>query len=145
MTTRVLRLILAVVVGLAVGSLVNMALILVSASVIPPPAGADVTTMEGLKASMHLFEPKHFIFPFIAHALGTFVGALVAAMLTPGRTSGPAYVVGLLFLLGGIANVFMLPAPMWFNALDLVVAYLPSAWLGHKVTARRVPVKVAVA
>lgn len=42
-----------------------------------------------------------------------------------------AYLVSFLFLAGGIANVIMLPAPMWFSTLDLVVAYLPSAWLGH--------------
>jgi hypothetical protein len=131
-------LILAVVAGFVTGSIVNMALVLVSGKVIPPPEGADVTTAEGLKASIHLFEPKHFLFPFLAHSLGTFVGALVATLLTPGRTSGPAWVVGCLFLIGGIANVFMLPGtPMWFNALDIVLAYLPMAWLAHRVVSRR--------
>lgn len=136
---RILRLVLAVAAGLVIGSLVNMGLILASGHVIPPPAGADVTTTEGLKASLHLFEPRHFIFPFLAHGLGTFVGALVATVLTPGRTSGPAYVVGCAFLLGGIINVLMLPAPPWFSVLDLVVAYLPAAWLGHRVASRVLP------
>ena len=135
---RVIRLILAIVAGLVIGGVVNMSLIMVSGSVIPPPAGANVTTTEGLKASMHLFEPRHFVFPFLAHSLGTLVGALVAALLTPGRTSGLAYVVGLAFLLGGIASVYMLPAPLWFSALDLVAAYLPMAWLGHRLASRNV-------
>ena len=134
---QVIRLILAVVAGLVIGSLVNMGLILASGHVIPPPAGVDVTTAEGLKASIHLFEPRHFIFPFLAHGLGTFVGALVATVLTPGRTSGPAWVVGCAFLIGGIINVVMLPAPLWFCVLDLVVAYLPAAWLGHRVASHR--------
>ena len=133
---RVIRLILAVVAGLLIGSVVNMSLIMVSSSVIPPPAGANVTTTEGLKAAMHLFEPRHFIFPFLAHSLGTLVGALVATMLTPNRTPGPAYVIGFAFLLGGIASVYMLPAPLWFSALDLVAAYLPAAWLGHRLVSR---------
>ena len=133
---QVIRLVLAVVAGLVIGSVVNMSLIMVSGSVIAPPAGADVTTTEGLKASLHLFEPRHFIFPFLAHSLGTFVGAVVAALLTPGRTSGPAYGVGFAFLLGGIASVYMLPAPLWFSALDLVAAYLPAAWLGHRLVSR---------
>jgi hypothetical protein len=30
---------------------------------------------------MHLFEPRHFIFPFLAHSLGTFAGAFVATLL----------------------------------------------------------------
>ena len=135
---RAIRMVLAVVAGLVIGSLVNMSLILVSGSVIPPPAGADATTTEGLKASIHLFEPKHFIFPFLAHSLGTFVGAMVATVLTPDRTSGPPFAVGFAFLLGGIASVFMLPAPLWFSALDLIAAYLPAAWLGHRLASRHV-------
>ncbi len=71
----IIRNILAVVAGAVVGSLVNMGIIMISSSIIPPPDGADVTTMEGLKASMHLFQPRHFIMPFLAHALGTFAGA----------------------------------------------------------------------
>jgi len=135
---RVLRLVLAVVAGLVIGGVVNMGLILASGHVIPPPAGADVTTAEGLKASMHLFEPRHFLFPFLAHALGTFGGAAVATLLAPGRTRGPAWVVGGTFLLGGIVNAIMLPAPLWFSVLDLALAYLPAAWLGHRVVARSV-------
>lgn len=131
-----LRVVLAVVAGFVVGSVVNMALIMVSGKVIAPPPGADVTTAEGLKASLHLFEPRHFIFPFLAHALGTFAGALAAAWWTPGRTRGPAYTVGGLFLLAGIANVVMLPAPLWFSALDLIAAYLPMAWLAHRLVSR---------
>ena len=51
----ILKNILAVVLGCIFGSLVNMGIIMISASIIRPPDGADVTTMEGLKASMHLF------------------------------------------------------------------------------------------
>jgi hypothetical protein len=127
----------AVIAGLVAGSAVNMGLILAGASIISPPPGADVTTAEGLKASLHLFEARHFVFPFLAHAVGTFVGAAVATWLAPGRTSGPAWIVGTLFLFAGIANVVMLPAPVWFSAVDLLLAYLPAAWLGHRVAAGR--------
>ncbi len=128
---------LAIVAGLVVGSVVNMGLILLGGEAIPPPEGADVTTMAGLKASMHLFEAKHFVFPFLAHALGTFVGAVVAAAIASRRKFAMAMVVGAGFLAGGIANAFMLPAPAWFNAVDLVLAYAPMAWLGGKLASRR--------
>ena len=136
---KTVRIVLAVVLGFIVGSLVNMSLILVSGSVIPPPSGADTTTMEGLKAALPLFEPKHFLFPLLAHALGTLAGAYAATLLAPDRSALPAYVVGVLFLLGGVANVVMLPGPAWFNAVDLVFAYLPTAWLGQRLAARRPP------
>lgn len=132
-----LRLILAVVAGFVIGSLVNMALVSVSAAAIPPPPGASVATMEALAASMHLFEPKHFVFPFLAHALGTLAGAAVAAWIAPRRKLACAMVVGALFFAGGIAAVAMLPAPLWFEALDLVAAYFPMAWLGGKLLTRK--------
>ena len=128
----ILRNILAVVAGLVVGSTVNMALVTVGPMIIPPPEGADVTTMEGLLESIHLFEPQHFIMPFLAHALGTLVGAWLAAMIAATHKSKFALGIGAFFLIGGIMNVFMLPSPMWFNALDLVVAYIPMGWLGGR-------------
>ncbi len=57
----IVRNILAVISGVILGGIVNMGIIMISGSVIPPPEGADVTTMEGLKESMHLFQPIHFI------------------------------------------------------------------------------------
>jgi hypothetical protein len=133
---KLLRILLSVLLGLLAGSIVNMGLIMVSGKLIPPPPGADVTTMEGLKASLHLFEAKHFIFPFLAHALGTLAGAFVAALTSPDKSAVPAYVVGGFFLMGGIANVVMLPSPVWFSVVDLLLAYLPAAVLGQTLAAR---------
>lgn len=132
----ILKNILAVVVGLFVGATVNMGLINISGSIIPPPAGADTTTMEGLKAAMELFEAKHFIFPFLAHALGTLVGALLAALIAGSHQLKFAMVIGVFFLIGGITMVFQVPSPLWFNVLDLGVAYLPMAWFGWKITGK---------
>ncbi|MBD9535086.1 hypothetical protein IB227_04375 [Stenotrophomonas sp. STM01] len=129
---------LAVVVGLVVGSAVNMGLILLGARVVPAPAGVDTTTSEGLAAAMPLLGPAHFVFPFLAHALGTFAGALLATWIVGRVSRVPAAVIGVLFLAGGIASCFMLPAPRWFEALDVVLAYLPFAWLGYRLGRRPV-------
>lgn len=128
----VIRNILAVIAGAVIGSVVNGSLIMMSGSIIPPPNGADVTTEEGLKAAMHLFEPKHFIMPFLAHAIGTLIGAVVAAAIAVNNKMRMAMIVGVLFLIGGVANVLILSAPMWFNVLDLTTAYFPMAYLGGK-------------
>lgn len=134
---RLLRLVLAIVAGLLAGSALNMGLILLGNSVIPAPGGADTTTTEGLRASIHLFEPRHYLFPFLAHSLGTLLGAYVATRLAPGRPLLAAMIVGLCFLAGGVASVFMIPAAGWFIVLDLVVAYLPMAWLGWRLAQPR--------
>ena len=133
----ILRNALAALAGVILGSVVNGGLIAVSGHVIPPPAGADVTTVEGLKASIELFEPKHSLFPFLAHALGTLAGAFTAATIAASRRMGIALGIGVVFLAGGIANCMMLPAPLWFEAVDLIGAYLPMAWLGAKLATRK--------
>ena len=125
--------ILAILIGAIVGSAVNMSIIIISGSIIPPPEGTDVTTMEGLKESIHLFQPKHFLFPFLAHAVGAFVGAFLAALIAANHKLKFALGIGAFFLIGGITNVFMLQSPTWFTVLDLVGAYIPMAWLGWKV------------
>jgi hypothetical protein len=133
---------IAVILGVLVGSLVNMGLIMVSGQVIPPPEGVDVTNMESLRSSMHLFEPKHFLFPFLAHALGAFVGGFVTSMLAATQRMKLALGVSAFFLLGGIVNVFLLPSPIWFAALDLIGAYLPMGWLAGKLAESLRPVSL---
>ncbi len=134
----IIKNILAVIAGLVLGNTVNMGLIMISGSIIPLPYGADNTTMEGLAASMHLFEPKHFIFPFLAHALGTFTGAFLTFIIAANHKMRLALVIALFFLAGGIYMVFILPSPLWFNALDVIAAYFPmailAAILAEKVT-----------
>jgi hypothetical protein len=132
----IVRNILAVIAGLILGGVVNMGIVTISDSIIPLPEGADITTPEGLKASIHLFEPIHFLMPFLAHALGTFVGALVAALIAANRKMLFAIVIGLFNLTGGIVAVTMIPAPMWFNVTDLVLAYIPMALAGGKLGSR---------
>ena len=128
----ILKNILAVLAGIIGGGALNMGIILISSSVIPPPEGADVTTMEGLKASMHLFQPRHFIMPFLAHALGTFAGALITAFFVTGHKMRFALGVSAWFMLGGLINIFMLPSPAWFTVLDLAGAYIPMGYIAGK-------------
>lgn len=128
----ILKNILAVVAAVIIGSVVNMLLVNAGPMVIPPPEGADITTMEGLKETMHLFKPRNFLFPFLAHALGTLVGAFVVAKFAANNNMKFALAIGALFLIGGIIMVVSVPSPLWFTILDLAGAYLPMGWLGWK-------------
>jgi hypothetical protein len=133
----ILRNILAVIGGIIIGSFVNMVIITLSGSIIPPPEGADVTTAEGLRESMHLFQPRHFILPFLAHAAGTFTGAFLAALIAASHKMKFALLIGFLFLAGGIAAVYMLPSPVWFTILDLAAAYIPMAYLAGRLAVKK--------
>jgi hypothetical protein len=133
---NVVRNILAVVAGLVCGSIVNMAIVMLGSVVVPPPAGVDPSNMESLAASMHLFQVKHFLFPFLAHAVGALVGALIASIVAASRQMMLALLVGGFFLLGGIAAAAMIPAPVWFEAADILLAYIPMAWIGWRLSGK---------
>lgn len=131
----ILKNILAVIAGWIGGSAVNMALIQVGYSLYPLE-GIDPNDMDALAELMPTLGAEHFIFPFLAHALGTLVGAAIAAMIASTHKMRMALIVGVIFLLGGIAVNYMLPGPTWFAALDILLAYIPMAWLGGKIAQR---------
>jgi hypothetical protein len=131
-----LRNILAVVCGMVIGSAANMALVWLGPLLVAAPTGVDMASAEGLAAGMARLQPVHFLFPFLAHALGTFTGALVAYAVAGSHKPRFAWAIGVFFLLGGIAASTMIPAPLWFKVLDLVGAYLPMAWLAVRVGGR---------
>lgn len=126
---NVVRNVLAIVAGIVIGGAINGILIALSPLLIPPPAGVDVNNPESLSKGIHLFEPRHFVMPFLAHALGTLGGAFAAYLIAGSYKRQIAYAIGVVFLCGGVAASFMIPAPGWYIALDLLLAYLPMAWL----------------
>ena len=123
---------LAVLAGIFVGGIVNFGIIILSSSIIPPPDGVDVSNIESIKANIHLYKPIHFLFPFFAHSLGTFSGAVLAIKIS--KQTKIAYMVALVFLYGGISMVTQVPSPMWFTVLDLGLTYIPMAWLATKMS-----------
>jgi hypothetical protein len=127
-----LRNILAVVAGVVACLFTNGALLSAMMKLNPGPAGFD----PNVPSTYALLGARHLLDPFAAHALGSLVGAGLAALLAAHSHRTMALVVGFVHLLGGIAAAFLIPAPTWFIALDLLVAYLPMAWLGWKLSGR---------
>jgi hypothetical protein len=121
---------------LVLGGLTNGAIINFSYRIIPPPDGFDLTKSEDLAAAMSVMEPKHFLMPFLAHAIGAFVSAYLVTWLIDGKKLTWALLSGFLFMLSGASMIFILPSPLWFDAVDLGLAYIPMAWIGYKLALR---------
>ena len=131
---NVLRNIGAVLAGIIVGSIVNMAIVMLSIFVFPLPEGTDLFDPVAMEQVIASFGPGQFLFAFAAHALGTLVGAVVAARIATTRKMWFAIGIGLYFLYGGVTMIAMYGGPMWFKVLDLVGGYIPMGWLGAKLT-----------
>lgn len=129
--------VIAIIAGLAIGSLVNMSLVSIGHNVYPIE-GLDPNDMEALAKIMPTLDVKYFIFPFLAHALGTFVGAILAGLIAATHKMKFALGIGIAFLVGGVIASSMIPAPKLFILADLTIAYIPMAWLAGMIASKRI-------
>lgn len=127
-----LRNALAVVLGILIGGSLNGFLISISSSVIPLPNGIDPNDMEALMAKAKDFPAKNFIMPFLAHALGTMLAAIIAVKVAVSDHMKMAWIVGFIYFVFGIIMAFQIGAPMWYNVVDVLFAYFPMAFIGAK-------------
>ncbi|MEJ6736175.1 MAG: hypothetical protein QNK84_03955 [Flavobacteriales bacterium] len=129
---KILKNILAVIVGIISGSIINMGIIELGPHIIVTPEGFDNTNIDTFAATIHLLKPSNYITVFLAHSLGTLAGAFIAAKIAVTKKKVFALIIGLWFLLGGIAAIIILPSPIWYNSIDLAGAYIPMTWIGWK-------------
>jgi hypothetical protein len=127
----IFRNVIAVLIGLLVGAFSNMGIIILGMKVLPLPEGVDINRIETIIANIDKYTFPHFINVFLAHGIGTLLGAFTCVKLAKSRHLGLAMIVGFCFLYGGYDMVKQIPAPMTFNIIDLVGAYIPMAWLGY--------------
>lgn len=128
----IVRNVLAFVVGVILGGVVNMSIITFVSPMFPLPEGVIPDDLESIKANIHRFSFWNLLVPFAAHALGTFVGAFVAAALAKSYKLPLALGIGALTMVGGIAAIAMIGGPVGFMIADLGLAYIPMAWIGGK-------------
>ncbi len=119
--------------SILLGGLLNGKIIEIQSLFIPLPPGADFSTEESFKSSIKLLSAKHFIFPFLAHAMGTLLSGTLAVLFLKhsDRLKYYLWIIGGLFFAAGTYMVAILPAPVWFNLLDLTMAYFPMVWLPY--------------
>ena len=128
----ILRNILALVAGFITANIVNIGIIQLGMNIVPLPEGMIPGDMDSLKEHIDVFEFKHYIFPFLAHAIGTLAGAFLTAKLAATHKLKLALAIGAIFLFFGIMMVVKIGGSMLFQACDILLAYIPMAWLGAK-------------
>lgn len=124
---------LFLLIALILGATVNSIILNVGIKIIPPPQGFDMNNPLELAKAMKVMEVRHFLFPFLAHALGTLFGVIFFTYFSKSNKLFFPMLIAGLFFAGGLYMVLILPSPIWFNVLDLVLAYFPMALLGYKI------------
>jgi hypothetical protein len=134
----VLKNALAVLGGIIIGIFINASILSLGEFIVGAPDGVDLSDPNNVANNIHLFKFKHFAMPWLAHAMGTLVGAFTAVKLAANYHFNYAMVVGAFFFTGGSIMAYMIQgAPLWVNITDLVFAYFPMAWIGAKLANKK--------
>ena len=129
-----LRTILGIVAGVVVAFVVLMGLEMAGHAAMPPPAGLDPADPEDLKqmvASASTAAKAWVVFAWFAAAVA---GGWVARRLS--RASWAGWVIAGLIVVGGIANIMMIPHPLWMLIAAVAVPLL-GGWLVTRLPAGR--------
>jgi len=126
-----IRNIIALVVGLALGMVVNLALVSLNMSLLHPmPAGSSMSDPVQFQAYLDTLPATAFLVAVLAHLGQAFVGGWVAARLCTTRPVVFAMIIGAISLAGGISMMATYKGPDWmFIELPL---YLVVAWLAGR-------------
>jgi hypothetical protein len=125
-------------VGMVVAGLAITVIEFLGSKVYPPPLGMNPEDPASVRAAMALMPPGALLFVLLGWIVGTFAGAWVTARMAYRSPITHGLVLGALFLAGGIVNMLLLPHPVWFWILGVMV-FLPAAYLGARLGASAVP------
>lgn len=130
------RSILAVVLGIVLGGVVVGGVEYVGRLAYPPPAGMDMNNPEVVKEYVAQAPVGALLFVPLAWALGSLAGGTLAAKLSRQSHTRNALIVGGVLMVFGIANLVMIPSPLWMWVVGIAV-FLPAAYLGAKLATSR--------
>ena len=136
---RVLRSVGAVVAGFVVASIVMMIVEALNGRVFYPElakAAEGVTDRDVLRQLLATAPVGALLVVIVGWALGSTAGGWTAARLAGRSPVTHGLVLGALLTCAGVANNLMLPPPLWFRVVGLLV-FLPCAWFGARSAARR--------
>lgn len=120
--------ILAVLVGVVIGVLSIGIFESVIHQMFPVPQEVTqaIENQDSLSAMVNM-PAELLLWILAAYALGSFIGGFSASLV--GKRLMVSLVAGMILMLGGAINVFMIPHPFWFILSSLSV-YVPAGLIG---------------
>jgi len=139
----IVRSIASVVLGFIVASTVMMIVEFINGKVLYPELGIaaeGVTDREVLRELIANAPIGALLVVILAWILGGIAGGFIAAWIAPSNKLLHAGILGGLLTLGGIANNLMIPSPIWFWVVSLMVL-IPATLFGGYLTFPRNPAR----
>lgn len=114
----------AIIGGLIAGGLAVMGIEGISSLIYRMPVNMDINDKEAVATWIGTLPVGAFIFILVAWACGCFLAAFVARRLAPQRGAMAGLVAWLLITLATIANLLMIPHPIWVSVAGVLVCLI---------------------
>jgi hypothetical protein len=128
---KIIRYILAVVVGFLTFGVVVYFGEMIGHRIYPLPPNLDPEHPEALNVSMQKVATGALVAVIIAWALGAFAGAWVAARLAPQRKLAIGLAIGAIGIAAAVRYMLLIPHPTWMWVMG-IAEFVPAAYLGAK-------------
>ncbi|MCU7617041.1 hypothetical protein NZ698_07510 [Chryseobacterium sp. PBS4-4] len=125
-----LRLILGVIAGIVVGSVCVWAVETLNHSLYPYPVGMKAGDMNAFKAYIENLPFLGKFMVIVGYSLGALVSGFISTKVAKNGKPTAAVICGLIFLSFTIYNMIVLPTPVWFWVLGVLVWGL--VFVGYK-------------
>jgi len=122
---------LAFIFAIAIAAITTFLIILLGHYFVPIPDGIDTNDFESIKSNFHLYELKHFLFPLLAHAIGTFLASYTVSRFALSHKLWFVIGIGILFTLLSLSLSIRIGHFNWIGILE-IVQYIPFSLLGYK-------------
>ncbi|MEI8211281.1 MAG: hypothetical protein WCI02_03980 [Planctomycetota bacterium] len=139
----IVRSIASVVFGFIAASMVMMIVEVINGMVLYPELGkaaAGVTDREVFRELFANVPIGALVVVILAWILGGIAGGFAAAWIAPPNKLLHAGILGGLLTLAGVANNLMIPKPIWFWVVSLMV-FIPATLFGGYLTFQRKPAR----
>ena len=130
-----LRSAVAIVSGVLVAFLIIMGAEGINAAIYPVPAGVDLSDTNAMKQYAASLPASAFLLLLAGWGLGALLGGWIAARVARRSPRAHAMIVAVLLLCGGVANMLMLPHPLWVWIAG-IVAFLAGGCIGGRLAER---------
>lgn len=117
---KIVRIILAVVLGILATSIVVGLVQQLGHYLYPLPEGADPNNPEAIKEYVENAPFMAIFFVILSYAAAAFVGGFVATFIAGDRKKIYAICIGILFLATSIYMMTIIPSPIWFWILGIL-------------------------
>lgn len=115
--------------GIIVAGLLVWLVEMLGHAVYPPPTDLNFADAETMRAYIDTLPLAALLFVAAAWFIGTLGGTVLACKLGDAKPMIYAIVVGGLMLVATVANLIVIPHPVWFSVLG-VAGIVVAAWLG---------------